>query len=217
MRDTTRRALLQQGAFSLAALLSVDATRRSAFGQSDRRAKFRMSLRCSSIGIQADQMKAIRLAHKHGFDAVVPDAGFLAELSDDSRARLLEDMRDKQLVWGAAGLPVSFGGDDQRFEAGLKQLPRLADALQKSGAKSMGTAIGSSSLQLTYLANFRRTATRIRACAKILADHGLRLGLEYLGPKTMWASRRHSFVHSMAETKELIAEAGADNNGQVAF
>ena len=77
----------------------------------------------------------------------------------------------------------------------------------------MGTAIGSSSLQLTYLANFRRTATRIRACAKILADHGLRLGLEYLGPKTMWASRRHSFVHSMAETKELIAESGTDNVG----
>ncbi len=77
----------------------------------------------------------------------------------------------------------------------------------------MGTAIASSSSQLTYLANFRRTATRVRACAKILADHRLRLGRKYLGPKTMWASRRHSFVHSMAETKELIAEAGTDLKG----
>ncbi len=118
MRDVTRRAVLQQSVFSLATLLSVDATRRFAFGQSDRRAKFIMSLRCHSIGIQADQMKAIRLAHKHGFDAVVPDASFLAELSDDLRARLLEDMRDKQLVWGAAGLPVSLGGDDGEVRRG---------------------------------------------------------------------------------------------------
>ncbi len=213
MRDITRRALLQQGAFSLATLLSLDATRRTAFGQLDGRATFTMSLRCHSIGVQADQMKAIRLAHKHGYDAVVPDARFLAGLSDDSRALLLDDMKDKELGWGAAGLPVSFGGDDERFEDGLKRLPRLAAALQKAGATRIGTAIGSASSQFTYLTNFRRTATRIRACAKILADYGLRLGLEYLGPKTMWASSRHSFVHSMAETKELIAEAGADNVG----
>jgi sugar phosphate isomerase/epimerase len=158
-------------------------------------------------------MRAIRLAHKHGYDAVVPDASFVADLTEDSRRQLLDDMRDKKLVWGAAGLPVSFGGDDARFDDGLKRLPHLAAALQKVGATRIGTAIGSSSSQLTYLANFRRTATRIRACAKILADHNLRLGLEYLGPKTMWASRRHSFVHSMAETKELIAEVGADNVG----
>lgn len=213
MRDITRRDLLQHGSFSLATLLSLNATRRTALGESENRATFTMSLRCHSIGVQADQTKAIRLAHKHGYDAVVPDATFLAGLTDDTRTRLLHDMKDKELGWGAAGLPVSFGGDDERFEAGLKRLPRLAAALQKAGATRIGTAIGSSSSQLTYLANFRRTATRIRACAKILADHDLRLGLEYLGPKTMWASRRHSFVHSMAETKELIAEANVDNVG----
>ena len=213
MRNITRRLLLQHGALSLATLFSLDKTCRSTFAQSPDRVKFTLSLRCHSIGVEADQPKAIALAHKHGYDAVVPDARFLAELSDDSRAQLLEDMRDKELVWGAAGLPVSFGGDDNRFERGLRQLPPLAAAMQKVGATRMGTAIGSSSSQLTYLANFHRTAKRIRACAEILADHGLRLGLEYLGPKTMWASRRHSFVHSMAEMKELIAEAGGDNVG----
>ena len=213
MTDISRRVLLKQGTLSVATLFSLNATQRAAFGQSDGRAKFAMSLRCHSIGVQADQARAIQLAHKHGYDSVVPDAGYLADLSDAVRAKLLDDMKEKKLGWGAAGLPISFGADEARFAEGLKRLPRLAKALQQVGATRIGTAIISTSSQLTYLTNFRRTATRIRACARILADHGLRLGLEYLGPKTIWASSRHSFVHSMAETKELIAESGADNVG----
>jgi sugar phosphate isomerase/epimerase len=66
---------------------------------------------------------------------------------------------------------------------------------------------------LTYVANFRQHAKRLRECATILKDHGQRFGMEYVGPKTLWASKRHSFVHSMAETKDLIAEIGVDNTG----
>ena len=61
--------------------------------------------------------------------------------------------------------------------------------------------------RLTYRANFRPYTTRVRACAAILGDQGLRLGLEYIAPKTLWASSRHSFIHTMAETKGLIAQS----------
>ena len=44
---------------------------------------------------------------------------------------------------------------------------------------------------------------------------GLRFGMEYVGPKTLWASARHSFVHTMVETRELIAEIGQDHVGLV--
>ena len=49
----------------------------------------------------------------------------------------------------------------------------------------------------------------------MLGDHGLRFGLEYVSPKTSWTSAQHSFVHSLAETKELIAEIGRPNVGLV--
>ena len=45
-------------------------------------------------------------------------------------------------------------------------------------------------------------------CARVLRDHEQRFGLEYVGPKTSWTAKRYPFVHSMAETKELIAEIG---------
>ena len=43
------------------------------------------------------------------------------------------------------------------------------------------------------------------AIAKVLGDHGVRLGLEYVGPKTSWTAMRYPFIHTMAEMRELIA------------
>ncbi len=215
MTVMTRRSLLKRGAFSAATLASVSAIQRSLLGGFFDKAGFTMDLRCSSIGVRADQRKAIRLAHKHGFQSVTPHAGFLADLSDESRTQLLDEMKDKKITWGAAGLPLHFHGDEKTFADGIKNLPRFAAGMQRAGVTRVGTAIGPAHPKLTYLANFRQKATRLRACAKVLADHGQRLGLEYIGPKTLWASSRHSFVHTMAEAKELISEIGLDNVGFV--
>lgn len=215
MTNITRRALLQRGTFSAATMLSLNAIRRSSFGDSHDRARFTMDLRCSSIGVRADQRTAIRLGHKHGFESITPDPTFLADLSDESRTQLRKALKDKKLAWGAAGLPVEFRRDEKTFAEGIKRLPRLASGMQRAGVTRVGTWISPSHTELTYTANFRQHARRLGDCAKILADHGLRIGFEYVGPKTLWASKRHSFIHSMAETKELIAEIGLDNVGFV--
>ncbi len=56
---------------------------------------------------------------------------------------------------------------------------------------------------------------RVGRMADVLGDHGLRLGLEYVGPKTAWSRSRYPFVHTMAEMKELIAGMGRKNVGFV--
>ena len=214
MTQITRRKLLKQSAFSLAAAVSVQVNDRL-FGGPPKRRKFTMDLRCGSIGVRADQRAAIRLADAHGFESITPDPKFLSVLSDDKLRTLLSDMQEKSLVWGAAGLPVEFRRDEPTLAAGLKQLPELAQGLQRAGVTRIGTWISPFHAELTYLANFRLHAKRLRACARILGDHGLRFGLEYVGPKTLWSSKRHSFVHTMAETKELIAEIGLENVGMI--
>ena len=69
------------------------------------------------------------------------------------------------------------------------------------------------SRNFSYLQNFRSHAYRLRACAQILKDHGQKLGLEYLGPMTLWRRERHAFIHSLNEMKELIAAIGTGNVG----
>src|SRR5262249_10233850 len=63
--------------------------------------------------------------------------------------------------------------------------------------------------------NFKQHASRLTEICKILADHGVRLGLEYVGPKTSWSSSRYPFIHTMTEMGELIAEIGQPNVGLV--
>jgi len=65
------------------------------------------------------------------------------------------------------------------------------------------------------MANLRIHARRLREAAGILKDHGIRFGLEYVGPKTSWSTRRYPFVHTMAEMKELMAEIDRPNVGFV--
>jgi sugar phosphate isomerase/epimerase len=196
-----RRFLTTAAAVSLAGAVS---SARGAVAAADRpKRRFTMDLSCGMIGVGADQRRAIRLAHEHGFESVAPATDFLVRLSDDELQELLADMKGKNLVWGAASLPVDFRRDQSRFAAGLKGLPELAAGLKRAGVTRVGTWIMPTHRRLTYLANFRQHAQRLRQVAKVLGDHGQRLGLEYVGPKTSWT----------AETKELIAEIGQQNVG----
>ncbi len=212
MGDFNRRQFLQTAtAMGLAgAGLSVSAV--AAAAEAGRR-KFTMGLRCGAIGVKADQREAIRLAHQYGFESVEPSAEFLAGLSDGELQELLADLKAKSLAWGAAGLPVDFRRDAGRFKQGIERLAQLAKGLQRAGVTRVGTWISPASKTLTYLANFRQHARRLRQVAAVLADHGQRLGLEYVGPKTSWTAAKYPFIHTMAEMKELIAEIGQDNVG----
>ncbi|MEQ8532666.1 MAG: TIM barrel protein, partial [Imperialibacter sp.] len=68
---------------------------------------------------------------------------------------------------------------------------------------------------LTYNENMRQHASRLGECAKIMNDYGIRLGLEYLGMRTLVAGNRYTFISSMKEGKELIAAIGTGNVGFV--
>ena len=65
----------------------------------------------------------------------------------------------------------------------------------------------------TYIENFRIHVSRLREVARILKEQKIRLGLEYVGPKTAWSSQLYPFIHTMAEMKELIAEINTGNVG----
>lgn len=179
------------------------------------RTRMTLCLSPGSIGVNADQRATIALAHQHGFTSVEPFAQFLAGLSDEARTELVADLQTRKLVFGSAGLPVDFRGDEARFNQGLRELPRLAAALQKSGATRIGTWISPGSGTRTYLSNFKLHQQRLTEVARVLKDHGLRFGLEYVGTPSARARAKYPFIHSLAETRELIAAIGTGNVGIV--
>ena len=168
-----------------------------------------------AIGVTGNQFELIELAAKHGFESVEARPHELAQLSDDQLATLNADLKKKNLVWGAAGLPIDFRRDAQGFRENLKDFPKLMAGLQRAGVHRVGTWISPSHRSLTYVQNFKQHSARLREIAKIMADHGQQLGLEYVGTFTLWATNKHPFIHTMAETKDLLDDIGESNVGLV--
>jgi sugar phosphate isomerase/epimerase len=178
--------------------------------------KFTLALTPGSIGVSVKTQQELNdLAHRHHFESVEPRGEELMAMSQEQLSQTLADLKAKQLVWAATGLPVDFRKDDPTFREGLAKLPKLAAGLQRAGAKRIGTWLAPSHDQLTYRGNFQQHAARLREIARVLKDHGIRLGLEYVGTQLLLVGKRYPFVHSMAEARELIAEIGTGNVGLV--
>jgi sugar phosphate isomerase/epimerase len=210
----TRRLFCHRlGLVGAAAFLAPAAVTSAAVQLTDRR--FRLCLNPGAIGVRADQGEAMALARAHGFEAVEPMPGALARLGAGELDTLLGELRDGGLVWGAAGLPVNFRGTDAQFETDLKALAPACAALERAGVQRVGTWISPAHPELTFLSNFRLHELRLRETARVLGDHGLRLGLEYVGTHTLLIGRKYPFIHTLAETRDLLAAIGRDNVGVV--
>ena len=174
-----------------------------------------MDLAPDRIGVKADFPQVLDLAARYGFGSVAPDAGYLARLTDEELEQLRAEMDEKGLVFGAGGLPVDFRGDADAFRADMVGLADVAAALGRAGVTRVGTWLLPMHETLPYEANLALHATRLREIATVLKDHGIRLGLEYVGTPSLRATQPHPFVYNMAQTKELIGEIGTGNVGFV--
>jgi sugar phosphate isomerase/epimerase len=206
----TRREFLAAGAATGIALSTAGKLIASATAPER---KFYAILSLGRLGFHATFPESVELAAKHGFEGLDSDAGYLASLNDDALHRLLDDLQKRNLKFGAAGLPVEFRKDADTFNSDLKKLPATAAVLQRASIRRVSTWIMPCSDDLTYLQNFRQHAERLRLCAQVLADHGQKLGLEYVSPRTLWRSQKHPFIHTMSEMKELLAAIGTANLG----
>jgi sugar phosphate isomerase/epimerase len=178
--------------------------------------KMRIALVPGSVGVVVkSQAELNTLAHRHRFEAVEPRGEELAAMSAAQTAEVKADLAAKALTWAAAGLSVDFRKDDATFRDGLAKLPALAAGLQRAGVTRVCTWLSPSHKVLTYRANFAQHVTRLRAVARVLGDHGLRLGLEYVGTQHALVGGRYPFVHTLAEARELIAEIAEPSVGLV--
>lgn len=174
-----------------------------------------LHLSCGALGIQAAPRQAVDLAAKHGFDAIDADGKYLAAVSDGELHDLLGYMQAKKVAWAIGGLPFDFRQDEATFRTGVEAFPAVARGFERAGVRKVTTYILPMSADRPYISNFKLHAARLREAARVLADVGARLGMEYVAPKTLWASARYPFIHTMAEMRELIAEIALPNVGLV--
>lgn len=172
------------------------------------------SLSAGAIGVGGTTEEIAALAAAHGFQSMDFNAAEAADLADAGELDSLRALYDRHaLRVGAMGLPVNFRGEEEAFQRDLAGLGRQAAAAAAMGCDRCATWLLPASDELTFEENFEFHRRRLRACAEVLDDHGLRLGLEFVGPKTSRVGKKHEFLYDMKGMLGLNEAIGTDNMG----
>jgi sugar phosphate isomerase/epimerase len=157
--------------------------------------------------------EAIDIAMASGFDAIgfdIREAAALVDVQGVDHVRGL--FENAGIAPGHWNLPVN-RNDDEQFTKDVADLPRLAEIAVKLGALRATSGIMPGSNIFTYEVNHERTVNQFAKAAKPLADAGIRLGIEFISPKTLRDTLTYPFIYKMREVLDLGKEIGTGNIG----
>lgn len=167
------------------------------------------------IGLHGrDHLQAIALAQSMGFGGIDIDIRRLRrDLDGPEHERIRAAFADSGIRAGNWIVPNDWKTDEATWQTFLRELPALAAASRAVGCTRASTYFGSGSDDRPYVANFRWHVARLRPVADILAEHGIRFGMEFMGPPSVRRGKRYGFVHDVPGMLELAAEIGTGNVG----
>lgn len=162
-------------------------------------------------GLPLDQY--IALAARHGFHAVEFGIGEAHRLGFEAASRLFDSTG---ILPATFGLPVEWRKDEATFQSGLETLPELAKYAQDLGCARCCTWVlpASDEPASEYAA---RSTARFVEIARILADNGVRFGLEFIGPHHFRTAPEQVWFYDIAGGLRVADEvndlAGVGNVG----
>lgn len=166
------------------------------------------------IGLNANQKETIGLAVKYGFGGVAPEVGEMQKMTASQRGEISALLKEKGLRWGVNDLSsVEFRRDEATYKKGIADYAQEAKVMQEMGITRVATWILPGSNDLTYREQFEQLRKRLKPCAMILKEHGIRLGLEFVGPRSMRRNFRFAFACTQREMLELCEAIGTGNVG----
>ena len=175
------------------------------------------SLMTEMIGIDAGFLEAIELAAKHGFSGIDLGHRQVAALVKKRDLGVIRDAVSRTGIRAGCWwlVPPYISVSEAEWQQGLAVLPEqaaLAESLRYIWAACVVLPFHQ---ELDLSQNSELHVKRISQLAGILADHGMRLGLEYIAPETRRAGHRYHFVSNMDGLLDLCGVVGAPNVGLV--
>jgi len=161
----------------------------------------------------------VQLAARAGFDGVDFGIGGAQKMADENGGSVeaVRDFLAKHRVAPAQfGLDVEWRKDEEAFTAGLAALGAKAALAQALGATRCCTWMPPA-VNDDLGAWEAQTTRRFRQIARVLGDHGVRFGLEWVGPRHVregpTAMGARPWIHTLDGTQALIRQIGEPNVG----
>lgn len=163
-----------------------------------------------AINVQANDLdQGIAAARTGGFQGLEIPVAHIADLIDQHGVDAIrKKFVDANIRPAAFALPVEWRHDEQRWRADLANLPRCAKAAQAVGVTRCATWVLPMSDERPLNENIRFHIDRFTPIAAILAEHDIRLGLEFIGPRTMRDSQKYPFIWKMFDMLDLGRKIG---------
>ena len=162
-----------------------------------------------AIGIRGLSLaESIQLAQRTGFGGLDFSIKEAAEIGAAATGALFADAGIK---YGAWGVTVRWQSDDWRDD--LAELPQYAAVAAEMGATRSSTWCPPSSPTRPFAENFDWHLERFKAIAEVLNEHGVRFGIEFIGPQSLRPADQHDFIYNMEGMLELAAAIGSGNVG----
>lgn len=157
----------------------------------------------SALRLQCSWEESLPLARSAGFE------GSDVEIeSDVSASRYADALARHGLRPGGSKLPFHFLDEIATTKEGLSQLERHARIASEIGCARFSTFVLPYSDTLPWKENSAFHTKRLGPIASVLAKHGCRLGLEFLGPKTLREGHKRAFVHTLQQMLDLCEAVG---------
>ena len=192
--DFTRRDFIRHAACG-AALAAVNGAKAAG--------RMRISMN-SSLTRQMEWTEFVRLAARLGYDAVDVNLAGAKTLGIEGNRALFAETK---IVPAVTGLPVQFGGTDEAYQQGLRELEDQARLSAAIGCTRM-MAVLSPSSQTPKTELRPIVKQRITRIAEVLSGSNIQLALEYLGPLHFRTRNPHEFIWRMNDAVALARECG---------
>ena len=144
-----------------------------------------------------------------GFEGLEFPVAAIADLVDQHGAAGVKAMyADAGVRPAAFGLSVDWRTSEENWKRDLGKLDRNAKAAAAIGISRTFTWIMPCSNERPFDENRKFHVERFKPIAQTLGIHGISLGLEFIGPKTLRDSQKYPFIFTMNDMLDMAGDIG---------
>lgn len=164
------------------------------------------------IGIyNLNNEESIKLAREVGFDGVSFDIFEARAYADANGVEALKELFG-DVIPGVWSTDVNWQDDATRDDQ-IENLKGVLDLAQELGSTNVTTGIMPANNDRPYDEQYEYLQTRLKPLAEALNAGGVRIGIEFITPKTLRDQFKHQFIYMMTDMLAFAKDVGTGNVG----